>query len=149
MLSRANPASLQTIGQEERHPFQTEPPYYQISPKQALFVMCNLSSLSSRNTARRQNGEMISYALREHPYLKLQQFSPEAKHSFHALALRVPDGVDFARYMLKHGIDIRQDYMEWFGDRAFSEDIVYLPTYPSLRPEERQHIIDISLKYKR
>jgi dTDP-4-amino-4,6-dideoxygalactose transaminase len=149
LLSEVSPERYEASFHEERASYAANTPIYPIAPDQASMARVGLRRLDARNTLRRRNAEYLRGSLAGTPGLTLQDVDPAGTHSFNAFPVRVTDARDFARYMLRRGVDIRRDYMTWYARPRFPEEVVYLPNHPGLGPREIAKVGRVAREYFR
>lgn len=137
-----DPAGFDAMFDEPDAPFDAADPLRAMSPARAAFALLNLQRLDERNLRRREVARLLFAGLDGVDGLHLQR--PGAgTHTYNAFPVRVRDGAVFARRLMRFGVDVRRDYMVWFTpDRAFDEDVVYLPSHPGMDEPDARRVID-------
>ncbi len=135
----ADPNRLEAMAVEEHRPYDPGAASSPLSDLQGAWGALELEALPARNARRRENAARLRSGLEGTP-TTLQSLVPDTVPSFNAVAIRAPDGLRLARWLLRRGIDTRLDYMEWFGPPAFSERVLYLPNHARLRPRHMDRI---------
>jgi dTDP-4-amino-4,6-dideoxygalactose transaminase len=131
-LSEAAPSRFAAMFHEERRPFDASAATRRLSDLQGTLGCLELAEVDSRNATRLRNALRLHECLADLPGIQLQRFNPAADNTFNAVAARVADAGQLAKRLLRRGIDSRTDYMQWYGPKAFSEGVLYLPNHPGL-----------------
>lgn len=140
-LAAVAPGRFAALFDEADAPFDAHDPLRRMAPEQAALAILNLQRLDERNLRRRLLARRLRHALGGVGGLTLQAIDPRAIHTFNAFPVRVADGLRFARALLRHGVDVRRDYMTWYGGPpAFPEDVVYLPCHPGMTEDDVDHV---------
>ncbi len=141
MLLRTNASG--GFFREKRISFNPDQPLCQLTDFQGRLGCLELKRLDIRNRKRRDNALKLMDMLQGISGLKFQDFNPGATNTFNALAARVSKVQFLNRKLLLRGIDIREDYMEWFGDkRSFEEEVVYLPNHPGMSEHQVEYMAE-------
>ncbi len=141
-LQRLAPGRLAAVASETRVPFDTKRPISLLSDEQAAIGLIELGHLQARNRRRCENALQLVQRLRDLPGIRPQGFDPAHTNTFNALPVRVAAATALAAALRRRGIDTRADYMEWYGPRAFEEQVLYLPNHPDLRPADIDRIAE-------
>jgi dTDP-4-amino-4,6-dideoxygalactose transaminase len=136
-----DPDGFDTMFDEPDAPFDAADPLRAMSPARAAFALLNLQRLDERNLRRREVARLLFAGLDGVDGLSLQRPGP-GTHTYNAFPVRVRDGATFARRLMRFGVDVRRDYMAWFTpDRAFDEDVVYLPSHPGMDEADARRVV--------
>lgn len=148
-LDRLAPQRLTRLAVEERTAFDPERPIRNLSEIQAALGILELASLEARNAMRRENATELRLRLEGLPGIVFQAIDSSAENTFNAVACRVRDADGLRRFLLARGIDIRYDYMEWFGVRPPDHDVVYLPNHPGMSFRDVAYLADAVSRWLR
>lgn len=140
-LSEAAPARFAGLFDEARPPFDAAAPLTLLSDVQGSIGCLELAKVDERNRRRRDNALRLHEGLAGVAGLTLQSFDPAADNTFNAVAARVADARALARQLLRHGIDSRADYMQWYGPRTFAEHVLYLPNHPGMGARDVDRVV--------
>ena len=81
--------------------------------------------------------------------LTFQQVEAKAKHTYNAFPVRVPNADLVCQYLLRRGIDVRRDYMTWYTEPRFTEDVIYIPNHPGLSMKSMRRIAGVVREFYR
>lgn len=137
-----DPSGFDAMFDEPDAPFDPDDPLRTMSDDRCAFAVLNLHHLDDRNQRRRTVARVLRDGLQDQPGLTLQDPGP-GTHTYNAFPVRVADGAKFARALLSHGVDIRRDYMVWFDERAFDDEVVYLPSHPAMTTDDAQRVVEV------
>jgi dTDP-4-amino-4,6-dideoxygalactose transaminase len=149
LLSELAPERYEASFHEARAKYRADTGIYPIAEPQAAMARVGLRLLDRRNARRRRNAQYLRGCLTGIKEIKFQSVDPLGIHTFNAFPILIEKARHFARHLLRHGIDIRRDYMTWYAEPRFSEDVVYLPNHPGLRVRQMKHIGRVTREYYR
>ena len=140
-MSELRPGRLARLTREARRPFEPGAPFHRLAHAQAQLGLLGLDHLAERNATRRRNAERLLFELDGVDGVVLPELATRCTPTFHALAIRVHDALAVARALLRRGVDVRLDYMDWLGPRPDDAlEVLYLPNHPALRARDVDHI---------
>jgi len=140
-LSELDRERLDSRFREARTPFDPGRPPVRLSDLQGRLGLLDLAELDRRNARRRGNGQRLIDSLRGVPGVGLPRIDPAATCTFNAVAVRVGNARALARLLLRHGVDTRMDYMEWFAEPpSGAGEVLYLPNHPGLGVAEMDRV---------
>lgn len=140
--SETDRARLDAAFAEERPAFDPGRRPVLLSEAQGALGVLQIAELDRRNLRRAENAAVLLAALEGAPGITLPTCDPRAHNTFNAVAVRVLGGARaLARRLLRRGIDVRDDYMDWIGERpqGFGE-LLYLPNHPGLSEADMRRV---------
>jgi dTDP-4-amino-4,6-dideoxygalactose transaminase len=130
---------------------------------QAAVLSVKLRHLDGANQARREHAQLYDELLADEPRVVRPYVAPYARHAFHIYAVRVQDRDGVLQRMAEYGVNCAVHYplpihlqkaygFLGLGPGSFpvaercSCELLSLPMYPELRPEEIELVVEVLKK---
>ena len=149
LLSELAPKRYQATFQEEQVAYKPDTPIFPIANAQAAVAREGLRRLDHRNGVRRRNAEYLRGALAGIDGLTLQAVESRATHTYNAFPVRVTRANALCQYLLRRGIEVRRDYMTWYTEPRFTEDVIYIPNHPGVSMRQIRRIANVIREFYR
>jgi len=131
---RPHPLNLESIS----HPTR-------LSDFQSCIGLEQLKRVDGLNDERIKNSLLLKEGIGDFNGIFLQADIPDVKHTYSCFSLRIKETRVAAKRLLLKGIDVRRDWMSYYGKeenlRHLSDQIIYLPNYPTLNEKKIRYII--------
>jgi dTDP-4-amino-4,6-dideoxygalactose transaminase len=149
---------LRNLGQQSKYDHQVKGYNHRLDTLQAAILCAKLPHLDERNAARRRAAEHYDQLLADLPVIT-PRVADWAEHVYHLYVIRVRNRETLQVHLNKAGIASGIHYpvpihlQQAFGElgyrsgafpvtEQYSADILSLPMYPELRPEEIAYVVN-------
>lgn len=133
-----------------------------LDPLQALFLSRKLVDLEAHTGQRRQIAQHYRQEM-NNPLVTLPHVQQETSHVWHLFVVRVQNRAAFQQHLQAHGVGSlihypipphQQEAMKAFAHlslpitEAIHREVVSLPLYPGMSPEQQCHVIRVVNQYR-